>query len=73
MVFSSTLASVGSGIVAGLLLSVTMNSVLAKWIQESSRDPMILLAGTALVAALSCAIPARHAASVDPMIALRCE
>jgi ABC-type antimicrobial peptide transport system permease subunit len=40
------------------------------------RDPVILLAGIvllALVAVAACAIPARHAAAIDPMTALRCE
>ena len=31
IVFSSILASVGGGIVIGLLLTVTMNRVLGKW------------------------------------------
>jgi predicted permease len=76
IVLGSTLRSVGSGIVAGLVLSVAMNSIMAKWIEGNSRDPLILLAGTivlALVATIASAIPARHASAVDPMLALRTE
>ena len=76
IVFSSTVVSVGSGIVAGLVLAITLNAMLAKWAQGNARDPWILLAGTALlslVAAVACAIPARAASRVDPMRALRYE
>ena len=76
IVFASTLVSVGSGIVAGLTLAVAMNKILEQWAQGNSRDPIILLAGVMLlsvVAAVACAMPARHAARVDPMMALRCE
>lgn len=48
--------------------------VVAAWAQGNSTDPTILLAGTLLlgvVAAIACAIPARHAAEIDPMTALR--
>ena len=74
--FKSAAASVGSGIVVGLLLTVVLNKVLARWAEGSSRDPMLLLAVTALlgiVAALACSAPARRALGVDPMTALRYE
>ena len=76
LVFTSTVASVGGGIVAGLALSLALSTILAKWAEGNVRDPVILLAGTlllSLVAAIACAIPARHASAVDPMTALRCE
>jgi ABC-type antimicrobial peptide transport system permease subunit len=76
IVFASILASVGGGIVIGLLLTVTMNRALAKWTEGNSRDPLILLAGAlllAFVSGIACAIPARRASAVDPMTALRCE
>ena len=76
IVFASTLASVGSGILAGLALIVAMNTFLAKWAEGNSRDPIILLAGTLLlsvIASIACAIPARNASKVDPMTALRCD
>jgi len=76
IVFASTVVSVGSGIAAGLVLALALNKVVAQWAQGNARDPIILLAGTALmgvVAAVACAIPARYAAQVDPMTALRYE
>lgn len=76
IVFASTAVSVGSGIVAGLVLTVALHSVVEKWAQGSARDPVILVVGTALlgvVAGLACLIPARYAARVDPMTALRYE
>jgi ABC-type antimicrobial peptide transport system permease subunit len=74
IVFKSTLVSVSGGILAGLVLTVAMNRILAKWAE--AQDPIILLAGTllmSLVSGIACAIPARHASTVDPMTALRCE
>jgi ABC-type antimicrobial peptide transport system permease subunit len=76
IVFGSTLLSVGSGIAIGLLLSVAMDSMMSKWIAGNSRDPVILAAGTlvlALTATIAASLPARRAAGVDPMTALRCE
>ncbi len=76
IVFASTLGSVGSGILAGLGLTLALNTILAKWAQGNSHDPMLLLAGAlllTLVSGIACAIPAQHASKVDPMRALRCE
>jgi len=76
IVFASTLVSVGSGILAGVALALALNTILAKWAQGNSRDPVILLAGALLlsvVSGIACAIPARHASESDPMTALRCE
>jgi hypothetical protein len=76
IVFTSTLGSVGGGILVGVALSVALSTILAKWAEGNVRDPVILVAGIVvlgLVAAIACAIPARHAAAIDPMTALRCE
>ena len=76
MVFKTASASLGAGILAGIALSFALNQIIAKWAQATPRDPGILLAGTILlgfVSGLACAIPARRASRVDPMIALRSE
>ncbi len=76
MVFRSALGSLGAGIFAGVALSLAPSQIIAKWAQGNPRDPVILLAGTillGLVSGLACAIPARRASKVDPMIALRSE
>jgi predicted permease len=76
MVFRAASVSLGTGILAGVALSVALNQVIAKWAQANPRDPGILLAGTILlgfVSGLACAIPALRASRVDPMVALRSE
>lgn len=76
IVFRSALGSVGAGIFAGVALALTLNHIMATWAHGNTRDPVILMAGTillGLVSGLACAIPARRASRVDPMIALRCD
>ena len=76
MVFQSAATSVGLGVLAGLAAVFALNRVLSSWIQGSSRNPIVLLAVSALmlaVAALACLVPARRASSIDPMEALRYE
>jgi predicted permease len=76
IVLSSTALSVGGGLAAGLFLSIAFDKLATKWVSESSRDPLLLAAVTALLllAAISaCLVPARRASSIDPMQALRCD
>jgi putative ABC transport system permease protein len=76
IVFRSMLPSVGGGMLAGVLLVLVLNKLLAQWATGSSRDPLVLLAVVLLLlmaSAIACALPARRASEVDPMTALRCE
>src|SRR5438477_71984 len=74
IVLSSTAVNVGSGLAAGILLSVALDKLATKWVTESSRDPVVLAVVTLLLivaATLACLVPARRAAATDPMQALR--
>ena len=76
IVFASTVVSVAGGVATGLALTLVANKILDSWAGGNARDPMILVLGTlllSLVAVIACAIPARHASRVDPMVALRSE
>jgi predicted permease len=76
VVFDSAVVSVGGGLAGGVVLTLALNSVLARWAEGSSRDILVLLSATALlsfVAALACAAPAHRASTADPMTALRYE
>jgi predicted permease len=68
--------SVGIGILAGLALSFGLNRMIAQWIENGTRDPILVLLVSAIlvcVAALACLIPARRALAIDPVTALRYE
>src|SRR6202030_2096644 len=43
IVFISAFRSVGTGIFAGIALSLGLSRIIAKWAEENSRDPFILL------------------------------
>jgi predicted permease len=76
LILSSTASALGAGIAIGVVASVALNRVVVSWAGGSSRDPFTLLAVVfvlAIVAALACILPARRAASIDPMRALRLE
>jgi ABC-type antimicrobial peptide transport system permease subunit len=76
VVFSSIFTSVGSGFVGGLILTLALNQLLARWAEGSSRDLLVLFSATVLlsvIALLACAAPAHRASTVDPMTALRYE
>jgi ABC-type antimicrobial peptide transport system permease subunit len=75
-VFASATLSVGSGLAAGVLLSLALNRLVSQWVEGSSIEAGILFGVTLLmasVAAMACLMPARRASSVDPMVALRYE
>jgi predicted permease len=76
LVLKSVAGTVGIGIVAGLVASIALNRVVSHWVQSSSRDPLTLLAVAVIlvgIALLACFWPARRAATLDPMKALRTE
>jgi len=76
LVLKSVAATVGVGIVVGLAISIGLNKIVSHWVQSSSRDPLTLLAVAVIlvaIALLACILPARRAATLDPMKALRTE
>ncbi len=76
LVLSSTAGTLGAGITVGLALSFVLSKVIALWAGGSPRDPVTLLAASALllaVATVACVLPAWRAACIDPMRALRLE
>ena len=76
IVFASATVSVGTGVLGGMLLTVALNTALAKWVGGDLRDPFLLPSCALLlgiVAAIACFLPARRAAQVDPMTTLRSE
>jgi len=66
---------------SGIVLSLTFDRVIERWMPETSRgplagDPLVIAGVTTLlitVALMACFVPARRAAAVDPMEALRYE
>jgi predicted permease len=76
MVLSGTSWNVATGLVVGVVLCLILDRVASQWVTESSRDPLLLAGVTALlllVAVMACLAPARRAASIDPMDAVRHE
>jgi predicted permease len=74
IVLSSTTVNVGAGLFVGVLVSLIFGRFATKWVNESSRNPLILGGVTLLLivaALLASFVPARRAAAVDPMVALR--
>jgi ABC-type antimicrobial peptide transport system permease subunit len=69
------LLGIGAGV--GLLLSLAVGKVLSSLLYHvDSFDPIVLIAAPTLLAAISlvaCFVPARRAARLDPMVALRDE
>jgi ABC-type antimicrobial peptide transport system permease subunit len=75
-VAASAGVSVGSGLLAGLVLSLGLNRVISRWVENSAHDPWLIVGVSFVllaVAGLACLLPSWRASSVDPMTALRCE
>ncbi len=76
IVIRVTLATVASGVVVGLGLNLTLERALRHWMPASVTAPWMLAGVTLLLlicSAAACLLPARRAATVDPMQTLRCE
>ena len=76
MVLSGMFWNVAVGLLTGVILCLSFDNVASRWVTETSRDPLILGGVTVLllaVAAAACLAPARRAASIDPMQAVRLE
>jgi putative ABC transport system permease protein len=77
MVLRDGLRLTAVGLGAGLLLSLaTGRLVSSKLYEVSGSDPLTFVTASAVLAAaalVACALPARRAAKIDPMEALRCE
>jgi putative ABC transport system permease protein len=76
MVYRQGLRIVGIGLAVGLAASFAVTRLMQSFIVVSSTDPATYLGVSAIlvaVAFLACTIPARRAASIDPMQALRSE
>ncbi len=76
-VLSSAGVSVGSGLLAGLALSLGLSRLISRWVENSAgHDPLVILGASVVLlaaAAVACVVPSWRASSVDPMTALRCE
>jgi ABC-type antimicrobial peptide transport system permease subunit len=75
MVLRQGMALVGLGLALGVLGGVAISRIMSGLVFGiAAQDPVTFVLGAALLAAvgaLACLVPARRAAGVDPMIALR--
>lgn len=70
----STMLAVCAGFGVGLVLSVGLSSVLARWSIRNVDDPVVLVAAVVmllLATGIAALIPARKATAIEPTIALR--
>jgi predicted permease len=76
-VLRETLLIAGAGVAAGLSLALALGPTLASQLYGvTAHDPATLLGAAAVLMAVALGagwLPARRAASVDPVVALRCE
>jgi len=77
MLFRRSIPMICGGLVLGLMFSLALGRILSSLLYEvSAWDPLTLLTGIGMVTFVSliaCYIPARRAARIDPMEALRYE
>jgi putative ABC transport system permease protein len=76
LVFAGTARNVIGGVACGLVLSLVLSRVLAKFAEGSAHDPLAFAGVTlllVLISALAALVPTRRASSIDPMEALRYE
>jgi putative ABC transport system permease protein len=75
MVLAGGLAPAFAGLVLGLIGSLALSRTLSTFLYDTSAvDPLIYVGVAAfllMIATLACLVPARRAARLDPMLALR--
>jgi ABC-type antimicrobial peptide transport system permease subunit len=72
----SSLATVAGGISVGLVLNLFVGTMLRHWTPASVSAPWMIAGVTLLLllcASITCLIPARRAANLDPAETLRCD
>jgi ABC-type antimicrobial peptide transport system permease subunit len=69
-VLSSAGVSVGSGLLVGVALSLGLNGMISRWVENTAHDPWLMLGASVVllaVAGAACMVPSWRASSVDPM------
>ncbi len=75
-VMQGTVFTVAAGLGTGFVLCIALNRTLREIVESSSNNPLSLVGGAGVLlgaAVLACILPARRAASIQPMQALRNE